>query len=287
MRLEWYIKSKDEHKLVRDYLLHDRAFSNRLLKELKKDGCILVDGLPATVRHRLKKGNKLTIEFPFEQMNSNITPTEVTLNIVYEDECLLVLNKPRGLSVLPNMNDQVTLANGIAHYYKARQINSTIHVVTRIDKWTSGIVLIAKNKYVHHLLANQNIHKEYRAIVEGKLAKTNGLIDKPISRNLPSIIERRVDPDGKRAITHFQVMKEMNNRSLLRVKLETGRTHQIRVHFAHIGHPIVGDDLYGANQLLIKGQALHARILSFHHPLSGRKFSFVASYPDEIQGLID
>lgn len=287
MILEWKMKFKDEHKLVRDYLLHDRAFSNRLIKDIKNDGCILIDGQPVTVRHRLKKGNKLTIEFPFEQMNSNITPTELILNIVYEDEYLLVLNKPRGLSVLPNMNDQVTLANGIAHYYKARQINSTIHVVTRIDKWTSGLVLIAKNKYVHHLLANQNIHREYRAVVEGKLEKTKGVIEQPISRNLPSIIERKVDPNGKRAITHFHVMKEMNNRSLVGVKLETGRTHQIRVHFSHIGHPIVGDDLYGANQLEIKGQALHARTLSIKHPITDREMSLVASYPHEIKDLID
>ncbi|WP_054754245.1 RluA family pseudouridine synthase [Piscibacillus salipiscarius] len=240
MMLKWKITSSDEHKLVRDYLLHDRAFSNRLLKELKKSGKILVEGEPVTVRHSLRSGQILTVHMPIESVNENLKPIEMNLNIVYEDDFLLTINKPRGLSVLPNMNDEVTLANGLVDYYLQNHIKSTVHIVTRIDKWTSGLVLIAKNKYIHYLLSKQNIHREYRAIIEGKIQKEIGTIDLPIARNLPSIIERKVDVNGKRATTHFQVLKEMNDRSLIAVTLDTGRTHQIRVHFSYMGHPLIG-----------------------------------------------
>ncbi|SEP84779.1 RluA family pseudouridine synthase [Piscibacillus halophilus] len=286
MRLNWRIKSKDEGKLVREYLLHDRAFSNRLLKDVKMYGHILVDGEAVTVKYPLKKNDRLCVHLPEENNHKKIKPVKMDLNVVYEDDFLLIINKPRGLAVLPNMNDSITLANGLVEYFKKNDIKSSIHIVTRLDKWTSGLVLIAKNRYSHHLLTQQNIHREYRAIVEGHLRQKKGVIDLPIARNLPSIIERKVDQNGKRAITHYQVIKEMDNRSFISVRLETGRTHQIRVHFSHIGHPLVGDDLYCSNQILIEGQALHARSIQLMHPINQTRIHCVASYPEVFIDLV-
>ncbi|WP_175615934.1 RluA family pseudouridine synthase [Piscibacillus halophilus] len=286
MRLNWRIKSKDKGKLVREYLLHDRAFSNRLLKDVKMYGHILVDGEAVTVKYPLKKNDRLCVHLPEENNHKKIKPVKMDLNVVYEDDFLLIINKPRGLAVLPNMNDSITLANGLVEYFKKNDIKSSIHIVTRLDKWTSGLVLIAKNRYSHHLLTQQNIHREYRAIVEGHLRQKKGVIDLPIARNLPSIIERKVDQNGKRAITHYQVIKEMDNRSFISVRLETGRTHQIRVHFSHIGHPLVGDDLYCSNQILIEGQALHARSIQLMHPINQTRIHCVASYPEVFIDLV-
>ncbi|TFB15050.1 RluA family pseudouridine synthase [Filobacillus milosensis] len=285
--MEWKIKRKDENKLVRDYLLHDRAFSNRLIKHIKREGEILVNELPVTVRHQLKAGEILKVNLPDSVSKDHLTPINIPLNIIYEDEYLIGINKPRGLAVSPNMNDKETLVNGLMYYYKQQGMNLAPHIITRLDKNTSGVVVIAKNGYVHHLLSTQKIHREYRAMVERVMNLKQSTIDLPIDRNLPSIIERKVDQNGKKAVTHYEVIQEWRNCSLLRVWLETGRTHQIRVHFSHIGHPLIGDDLYGSTFLPIQGQALHCRQVRFKHPIYENIIQCVASYPHELLMIIN
>ncbi|GEL77143.1 RluA family pseudouridine synthase [Tenuibacillus multivorans] len=282
--MKWSIKRTESGKLVRDYLLHDRAFSNRLLKETKQNGAIHVNDQPVTVRYRLNTGNTLQIRLPAE--DNKIEPVEIPLWIVYEDDHLLVISKPRGLAVSPNMNDTVTLANGITYYYKKRNIPYTVHIVTRLDKYTSGLVVIAKHRYAHQLLAKNKIYREYRAVVKGNVKEKEGTIDLPITRDLPSIIKRKVDQQGKRAITHYQVLNEMRNNSLLKVWLETGRTHQIRVHFSHLGFPLIGDDLYGEDDSNLDGQALHCRSISLKHPIYNQMIHCVASYPEVIRKYV-
>ncbi|GAA0455145.1 RluA family pseudouridine synthase [Alkalibacillus silvisoli] len=288
MKLTWSVSQTYHQWLVRDYLIHVRAFSNRLLKEIKKEGEILVNGEAVTVRAKLYTADQLTIHFPIERRSERVVPVYMPLKVVYEDDYILVVNKPRGIAVSPNMNDLsgVTLANGVLDYFDRQALQSTFHVVTRLDRYTSGLVLIAKHRYIHHLLQGSEVKREYEAFVSGQLKCQSGTIDLPIARNLPSIIERKVSENGKRAVTHYRVNKKTAQGSLVEVRLETGRTHQIRVHFAHLGHPLLGDDLYGGDRSLLSGQALHCQWLTFNHPLTKKVVKTYATKPVELVGLI-
>ncbi|RPF52119.1 RluA family pseudouridine synthase [Aquisalibacillus elongatus] len=284
--MRWVIRKQDEGKLVRDFL-SERAFSSRLIKNIKQHGQILLNKHPVTVKQTLNTRDELEIVMPEEYIGDNIAPISYPLDIIYEDEVLLAINKPRGLSVLPNMNDHITLANALADYYKKHQVRSSIHIVTRLDKYTSGVVIVAKNSYVHHVLSKTSIEREYRAILEGQLINKTDTINLPISRNLPSIIERKIDPNGKHAVTHYEVIRESEHGSLLKVWLDTGRTHQIRVHFSHLGHPLIGDGLYGSTKLEIEGQALHCRYVKLCHPITKEAMSFIASYPSIFKNIFN
>ncbi|WP_188208335.1 RluA family pseudouridine synthase [Alkalibacillus aidingensis] len=288
MKFEWKITRKHEDWLVRDYLLHVRAFSSRLLKQVKLNGEILRNQQHCTVKERLRSGDRLVVFFPPEQISEALQPMELKLNVIYEDPYVLVINKPRGIAVSPNMNDRhrPTLASGVLDYFKQINVESTVHILTRLDKYTSGTVLIAKHRYIHHLLQNEKIERQYVAVVHGQLKQKKGTIDLPIGRNLPSIIERKVTKQGKRAITHYQVVKDNGQDSLVKVKLETGRTHQIRVHLAHLGHPLLGDDLYGGMTTEIFGQALHCQLLAFNHPILNQRIHCYGSFPTEMERLI-
>src|SRR5699024_3767296 len=176
------------------------------------------------------------------------------------------------------------------YYYKTNDIKATVHVVTRLDKDTSGLMLIAKSQHCHSLLSlaqrEYAIERTYQAIVYGKLKDYTGTINQPIGRQPDSIIKRQVREDGQEAITHFTVLERTNNKSKVNIKLETGRTHQIRVHFATMGHPLVGDDLYDGKHTGMNRQALHCSCIAFHHPYSGEKVQFKASIPLDMKVLM-
>src|SRR5690625_4142556 len=277
---------------IYDYLQKVHSFSKRIITAIKFDGGkILVNGSPQTVRYCLATGDLLTVVFPPEMIGNNLTPEEVPLDIVYEDEDIIVINKMAGIATMPSINHQSgTIANGLLFYYQENHIPYTIHIVTRLDRDTSGLMLIAKHRYSHSLLAKSHeqgkIERSYKAIVEGCLDPKQGKINGKIARKETSIIERTVSEFGKEAVTYYEVVAEHQYKSLVNIVLGTGRTHQIRVHFSHINHPLIGDDLYGRSHRQIDRHALHCERLSFEHPLSKRQITLHIPIPDDMKRLI-
>lgn len=256
--------------ILRDFL-KDRV-SGKELKALKYPGGLVVNGQNCTVRHLLQKGDVVELFYPNESQNSSLRPWYFPLHILYEDEALLVVCKPCGMPSIPTKHyPQHTLANALMGYYQMNKIPSTVHLVSRLDKETSGLILVAKSRRIHHLLAGC-FERKYRLWVEGKMNGA-GVIDASIGRYENSI-KRFVMKDGKRAITDYRVLACKEDCSLVEAHLKTGRTHQIRVHFAWLGHPLLGDHLYGKAHPCFQGQALVSYYLAFTHPLTGKKMSF-------------
>lgn len=290
--LTWTITEKEEGKLIREFL-KEQGISKTALTDIKfHGGAIFVDEQPVTVRHRLCYGETLRVLFPPESPSEGMMPEAIPLDIVYEDEYVLVVNKPPFMATIPSREHPGgTLANALLHHYKKQQLQSTIHVVTRLDRDTSGLVLIAKHRHLHHLLSTLQkqgkVARRYEAICHGRIEKDEGTIDAPIARKSDSIIAREVREDGQRAVTHFRVLQRFRDYTHLSLRLETGRTHQIRVHLAHIGHPLAGDELYGGSKEMIGRQALHSKELSFFHPLKKQQYTFSCPLPDDMKRLIE
>lgn len=267
-------------------ILKQAGISLTLWRKIKREGCILINGEKSTDYRYLKPGDKLTLTWP---ANCNISPFDKCLSICYEDEELIVIDKPAGILVHPTGSEtSKTIANMVINYYRKQNIPIGFHPVHRLDRNTSGLVLIAKQPYIQHWLSSNksNFQRYYLAIVHGIPFPAVGSINLPISRNKNSIIERQVHPDGQPAITHYKVVKRFNNASLLRLSLDTGRTHQIRVHLAAIGCPIIGDDLYGQTSPLISRQALHAYRIILKHPRENRSVSIFSPLPGDMLKLI-
>lgn len=286
--MKWTVEKEHEGMTIQEYLQNVHAFSRRILKAAKFDGGeILLNGIPQTVRSRLMAGDVLAIQFSNEQKGIHMKPESLPLSIVHEDADIIVLHKPSGIASIPSLHHPSgTIANGLLGYYEKHSIPYTVHVVTRLDRDTSGLMLIAKHRYSHSQLATSQkaggVKRKYVAIVEGHLKKRKGTIHQPIGRKEGSIIERTVTESGKVAITHYEVMKESMKHSLLKVELETGRTHQIRVHFSSIGHPLAGDDLYGGSTHFIERQALHCYELIFTHPETKDIIQFHSDLPEDM-----
>ncbi|WP_373895705.1 RluA family pseudouridine synthase [Virgibacillus natechei] len=290
--LKWTIIREHDGMSIRNYLQQIQGFSRRMLKTVKFDGGkILVNGFVQKVNFGLSAGDALHVQFPQETVGDNIKPEDMELTIVYEDAFIIVIDKPAGIPTIPSMNHASgTIANGLLGYYKKNNIPYTVHIVTRLDVDTSGLVLIAKHRLSHSLLSvsqkSGKIKRKYKAVIEGYLTKKDGTIDAPIARKENSIIERTVTETGKRAVTHYKVICELLNHSLIEIELETGRTHQIRVHFSHFARPIAGDDLYGGSTEKITRQALHCFELSVEHPSTKEIMSFQAPLLEDMTRLI-
>ncbi|MCR1835481.1 RluA family pseudouridine synthase [Oceanobacillus caeni] len=285
------IHSEHVGMTIRDYLMEYHRFSRRILIAVKQEGKILINGIPQTVRYGLKEGDLLEISFPKEQIGEYMIKEEMDLSIVYEDDSIIVVDKPAGIATIPSLHHPTgTVANGILGYYEKHAIPYTVHVVTRLDRDTSGLLLIAKHRYSHSLLSTAQkagkVKRRYKALVEGNLKKDNGTIDAPIDRKEGSIIERTVKETGKRAVTHFKVEKRLPLHTLVNVQLETGRTHQIRVHFSHINHPLAGDDLYGGKTDHMKRHALHCYKLAFKHPFTKECIELKSTLPGDMKELL-
>ncbi len=273
--------------------LHQKGISSTLWKRIKHSGTFKVNGeLVNAARTMLKDGD--TVSYQIER-ETDIEPEDLPLDIVYEDDFLLIVNKPPGQLVHPTTKEaHGTLANAILYHYKANGEKHSYHPIHRLDRDTSGLVLIAKEPQVQYLLTSKDgtklFHREYLAIVEGQPDPPDGLIDAPIARALPSIILRKVSPEGREARTHYKTLscfaREGHEMSLVELKLETGRTHQIRVHMSYLGHPLAGDDLYGGSLELIKRQALHACRLHFAHPLTKEPIDVRAELPADMHNLL-
>ena len=278
---------------IKELLKVHFKMSDRLILRLKKNNKIFVNGKIANINYTLNPNDNVKIFIDFEEDNSNILPVNMNLQIIYEDDSYLIINKPAGFPIHPSMDHfEDSISNGVKYYFDKINLKKKIRPVNRLDKNTSGLVIFAKNEYIQECLVkqmkNNMLHKEYIAICDGKFEKEKGIINAPIARKENSIIERCVNKDGDIAITEYEVLKYCNsyNYSVVKCKLKTGRTHQIRVHMSYIGHSILGDTLYGTSSPLINRQALHSYVTSFIHPIDNIVVTYTASIPDDMKVLI-
>lgn len=268
------------------YLMRTRGISSGLWKRIKHSGTFAVNGVPAiAARTMLRAGDIVSYELPIV---SSVTPEQLPLSIVYEDNDLLVIDKPAGQLVHPTTKEaHGTVANAVLGLYTARGISLDFHPCHRLDRNTSGLLLIAKRPEVQHQIARTHtLERTYLALIEGAITPTSGTIDAPIARALPSIILRHVAPDGKPARTHYETMWTNGEHTLLRLRLETGRTHQIRVHLAHLGYPLLGDDLYGGNTERIPRHALHSTQLTLSQPCTHEVLTITAPLPEDMTEIV-
>lgn len=284
--------TEDADSLRVEQYLRRRGFSYQNLTQLKKmPESILINGVWSYMRTPLHSGDILTVHIRETESSPNIPPVELPLDIVYEDEDIVVVNKPAGMPVHPSLNNyRNSLANALMYYYQQQDKPFIFRCTNRLDRDTSGLTVIAKHMVSSSILssmtARHEIEREYLAVVRGSVTPSSGTIDAPIGRTGSSLIERKIDFEhGERAVTHYHVVKEENGHSLVSLILETGRTHQIRVHMKYIGFPLVGDYLYNPDMEYIQRQALHSCRLSFRHPITGKHMEFTADLPEDMDRI--
>jgi len=260
-----------------------------------KDGVVLVNDATVKVNYKVKDGDVLTVDVP-EVVELEIVAEDLQLEIVYEDADVLVVNKPKGMVVHPAPGHASgTLVNGLMYHCKDLSgINGVMRpgIVHRIDKDTSGLLMVAKNDVAHESLVNQLVNKtvtrKYTALVHGHIPHDKGTIDAPIGRDTKDRQKQAVVDNGKHAVTHFQVLERFGDFTLVECRLETGRTHQIRVHMNYIGYPLAGDPKYGPKKTIdFNGQVLHAGVLGFEHPVTKEYLEFEAPLPEDFVQLLE
>ena len=269
-------------------------FSRSHLQKWIEDGNVRVNGQPVKPKYKLAVGDQVVIE-PEAPQKVDLTPEKIPLDIVYEDDDVIVVNKPQGMVVHPAPgHPDHTLVNALLYHSPLSTINGEFRpgIVHRIDKDTSGLLMVAKNDLAHRSLAAQlkakTNQREYVALVHGVIKQDAGTINAPIGRSKKDRKKQAVVSDGRHAVTHFKVLHRFRHYTLISCRLETGRTHQIRVHMKSIGHPLAGDPLYGPRKTLPgRGQYLHARLLGFKHPRTGKELVFTAPLPEYFQQMLD
>lgn len=293
MVLKYTVKD-NKYQNINQILKQEFHISARLLHKLIVSKHVLLNGVITDTRSSVTDGDILTIDLNFEEESENIVSTYMKLDIVFEDDALLILNKPAGIAVHPSiLHYDYSLSNGVKFYFESIGLKRKIRPVNRLDFNTSGLIIFAKNEYVQECLIQQmNSHvfkKEYLAIVTGHFDSPHGTINLPIARKENSIIERCVSNNGQEAITDYEVLKEFkvgsDCLSIVKCLLRTGRTHQIRVHMSSIGHHLLGDTMYGVSSPLINRQALHSYKISFVHPITNKNLEFVCELPKDMNEL--
>ncbi|CUU45766.1 MULTISPECIES: RluA family pseudouridine synthase [Clostridium] len=292
--LEKQVVNIEKGTKIREYLKVELGLSTRLIRSASLGKRIFVNDEVVKMNRVLNEGEIIKIDLEKDE-SQDIAPEKMDIDIVYEDEDILVVNKKPFMVVHPTKSYQSgTLANGVINYFMESGQNCIVRLVSRLDMNTSGLIIIAKNQFSHGMLSKEmsenKVEKKYLALVHGIMKEKQGTIDLPIYKpeGIENGIRRVIDERGQRSITHYKVVEEYNESSLVECKLETGRTHQIRVHLSHLGHPIYGDTLYGDGdeEDLIKRQALHAFGLDFKSPRSGEILSLRAELPDDMKELI-
>ena len=276
------------------YLASITDYSRELISKMLSDGYILVNDNSVKGSYKVNVGDIITIKDGYVKEMS-VKPQKMSLEIVYEDDYLMVINKPSGLVVHPgNGNYDNTLVNGLMYYTNnLSDIGEDFRpgIVHRLDKDTSGLMLVAKDNKTHELLAddfkNKRIHREYVALLDGVLPENSAIIDAPLARSSENYQKMTVKAGGKRAVTHLEVLKKYKEYTLVRLVLETGRTHQIRVHMAYIGYPVHNDPVYNKRKSDEFGQFLHSEYLKFIHPITKKELEFRANLPEEFQKFLD
>ncbi len=286
--LQYRITESDTYSNIHE-LLKAHGYSSTVIRHLKEtENGIQRNGVWSRVYEPLCSGDTVTILLTEEASSENIIPTPFPLDIVYEDEDLLIINKPAGMPIHPSQgNYDNTLANACAYYFQQKGEPFTYRCINRLDRDTTGLLIIARHAYSASLLssmvAKREIHREYLALATG-LVPDSGVIEAPIARVDGSTIEREVNFEtGEFARTHYRRLEYKNGYSLVSLKLDTGRTHQIRVHMKYIGHPLPGDFLYNPDYSVIRRQALHSYRLTFTHPITGKELQFTAPLPDDMK----
>lgn len=289
--LKMTVTAADDGKKVKQLMRGAFQISSSLLRSLKwREDAILLNGQRVTVAAIVHTGDELTVNIADNGESSpHIAAVDYPLDILYEDEDLLIINKPAGIAVhsAALTEETVTIAGAVAHYLGGKPF----HPVNRLDRGVTGVMVVAKNGYMHQrcmaILHTDDFRREYRGICEGIPAPTHGTIDLPIGRDPASVLKRCIDPNGLASHTAYEVLQTSRDRSLLRLRPLTGRTHQLRLHLSAIGHPLVGDWLYGTEERdVITRPALHSYELWLRHPLLGELLHITAPIPKDMQNLL-
>lgn len=284
-----YIIDEDSAGLRVEQFLRRKRYSGQNLSEIKRmPKSILVNGVHYYMRQELSKGDHLQVRICETKNSEKIPPTNLPLNIIYEDEDLLVLNKPAGMPIHPSLNNYTnSMANALAYYFQSQGKPFIFRCCNRLDRDTSGLTIVSKHLVSGSILSDmtkyREVHREYLAIARGSVTPSEGTIQAPLGRKEGTIIERTVDWEhGEDAVTHYKVVKEANGHSLVSLRLETGRTHQIRIHMKYLGYPLIGDYLYNPDMEYMTRQALHSHHMEFTHPITGEHMSFTARLPEDM-----
>ncbi len=293
MNIKYDITGELEGKPIKQVLKNHLGLSERLIKKLKYDSKILCNGTPVFVNHIVHQGDSIEVRVEFVEESEHVAPENIDIDIIFEDDCLIAINKQPDMVVHPTTGHQSgTVANALMHHFNRKGLSIKVRPVSRLDRDTSGVILFAKNQFVQDALIRQMAAKvflkEYVGVVYGKMAQEQGTINLPIERKPGSIMLRQVSPQGAPSVTHYEVIDPLKDATFLRFRLETGRTHQIRVHCQAIGHPLVGDTLYcDIPSPYIGRQALHSLRTSFIHPASNSPIELFAAIPQDIQSLLE
>ena len=281
----------EDDSTLKEVLLDKLNFSVRSLSKMKREKTVSVNGEFKKPSVKVVKGD--LIEVKIDEDIANFEPQDLNLDIIYDDFDIIMVNKPPFMVVHPTKSHyDKTVANGVTDYIIKKDEKVKVRFVNRLDMNTSGLVIVAKNAYAHHVLSkdmsDDKVAKKYITVVKGIVKVDEGTINKPIYRPTEDSIKRIVDEKGQPSVTHYKVLERLNDATVLEVKLETGRTHQIRVHMNYIGHGIIGDELYGhVDESLIDRQALHAYSLEFMQPRTKECLEFKANIPEDMKKLIE
>ena len=289
-----YTITDNDNGISIEKFLRAKGYSGQNLTDIKRmPHSILVNGEHFYMRQTLHTGDLLQVCITENTSSEKIPPVELPLDIVYEDEDIIVINKPADMPIHPSLNNYTnSLANALAWYFDTQNKPFIFRCCNRLDRDTSGLTVVAKHLVSANILADatktHQVHREYLAICSGLLSPETGVIDAPIARKGDSIIERMVDFEkGELARTHYELVSHKNGHSLVRLKLETGRTHQIRVHMKYLGFPLIGDGLYNPDMRYMKRQALHSHHMAFLHPITGEPMEFFAPLPKDMAQVFD
>lgn len=310
--LTYTITEQSDNQLISNFLKHQGYSSQNLIELKKMPESVLLNGNRTYMNQRLHTGDILIIHIMENASSEKIPPVELPLDITYEDEDLMVINKPAGMPIHPSMNNyENSLGNALAFYFAQQNKPFIFRCINRLDRDTSGLTIVAKHMVSAGMLSamvaqkgnafrpehtsplavkqpqNDGITREYLAIVKGEITPASGTITAPISRKPGSILERQVNfTEGEYAVTHYRVLDVKNGHSLVSLVLETGRTHQIRVHMKYLGYPLIGDYLYNPDMEFISRQALHSHRLQFTHPITHKRMEFIAPLPKDMLSVI-
>lgn len=290
--IDYIIDEAGDGLRIEQYLRR-KGYSGQNLAEIKRmPQSVLVNGEHYYMKQELNTGDHLSIHICETKCSEKIPPVQIPLDIVYEDEDIIVINKPAGMPIHPSLNNYTnSMANALAWYYQEQGKPFIFRCCNRLDRDTSGLTVVAKHLVSGNILSDmvrrRDIHREYLAIVRGHVSPEAGTINAPLARKPGTIIERTVDwEQGETAITHYRLVEERNGHSLVSLRLETGRTHQIRIHMKYLGYPLIGDYLYNPDMEYIGRQALHSHRLSFTHPITGKPMEFTAPLPKDMEKVL-